>query len=243
LLSAALLSAVLWEWRTPNRWSTSGYCATGISQVAAGTMFVLGFSPGGIAVIVLMQLGGHSVFEDGSTLAGCFQINRFSDRSFRDVPRRLSDRLPHRDDARVVQSMGMAFLFVPLNTIAFSSIAEEKANNATGLINLARNIGGSPGIAMVATILLRRSPFHQSMRVSHVNSFNNAYRAILDRTTHLFVNKGSDPVDAVRRAGAGLSLSTARGYDEGVYRRLPFAGSLVSRCHSHHALIRRRQHS
>jgi DHA2 family multidrug resistance protein len=105
-------------------------------------------------------------------------------------------------DARVIQSMGMAFLFVPLNTIAFSSIAKEKANNATGLINLARNIGGSAGIATVTSVLSRRSQFHQSTLVSHVNSLNNAYRAMLEHTTHLFVSKGSDPVEAVRQAQA-----------------------------------------
>ena len=65
--------------------------------------------------------------------------------------------------ARMVQSIGLAFLFVPLNTLAFSRLPKEKANSATGLINLARNIGGSAGIAMVTTELARRSQFHQQI--------------------------------------------------------------------------------
>ena len=46
------------------------------------------------------------------------------------------------------RASGLAFLFVPINTVAFSFIAKEKTGYATGLINLARNIGGSSGIAM-----------------------------------------------------------------------------------------------
>jgi len=63
--------------------------------------------------------------------------------------------------ARVVQMMGIAFLFVPINTAAFAFVPKEKVNNCTGLINLARNIGGSAGIATATTILARRQQFHQ----------------------------------------------------------------------------------
>ena len=59
--------------------------------------------------------------------------------------------------ARIYQSAGMAFLFVPINVMAFYFIPKEKINNATGIINLARNIGGSFGIANVVTLLARRT--------------------------------------------------------------------------------------
>jgi MFS transporter, DHA2 family, multidrug resistance protein len=41
---------------------------------------------------------------------------------------------------------GLAFLFVPINVVAFSFVPKERMNSATGLISLARNIGGSVGI-------------------------------------------------------------------------------------------------
>ena len=47
--------------------------------------------------------------------------------------------------------IGMAFLFIPINVMAFYFIPKEKMNNATGIINLARNLGGSVGIANVAS--------------------------------------------------------------------------------------------
>ncbi len=45
----------------------------------------------------------------------------------------------------------MAFLFVPINTAAYAYLPQEKNNAASGLMNLARNIGGSVGISLVTT--------------------------------------------------------------------------------------------
>ncbi len=74
--------------------------------------------------------------------------------------------------ARIYQSIGMAFMFVPISTIAYAYIPPGKNNAASALINLARNIGGSFGIAFVATLLARRAQFHQSVLVSHLDAGN-----------------------------------------------------------------------
>ena len=58
--------------------------------------------------------------------------------------------------ARLVQGGGMAFLWVPINTVAYSYLPREKNNAASGLINLARNVGASMGISYVTTMLDRR---------------------------------------------------------------------------------------
>src|SRR5260370_23781197 len=63
--------------------------------------------------------------------------------------------------ARVYQAAGLAFLFVPINTAAYSFLPRDKNNAASGLMNLARNIGGSVGISFVTTLLARRAQFHQ----------------------------------------------------------------------------------
>ena len=64
--------------------------------------------------------------------------------------------------SRMVQSLGFGFLFVPISTAAFAYIEKARTQYATGLFNLARNIGGSIGIATVTTMLSRRAQFHQS---------------------------------------------------------------------------------
>jgi DHA2 family multidrug resistance protein len=102
--------------------------------------------------------------------------------------------------ARIYQSAGMAFLFVPTNVMAFYFIPKEKFNNATGIINLARNIGGSFGIANVVTLLARRSQFHQGMLVSHMTPLDLAYQNLVNGSTRILVAAGSSLADAQAQA-------------------------------------------
>jgi len=94
----------------------------------------------------------------------------------------------------------MAFLFTPINVMAFYFIPKEKMNNATGLINLARNIGGSVGIANVATLLARRAQVHQSVLISHLTPFDPAYTASLSGASRFLMSQGSNPVQALNQA-------------------------------------------
>jgi DHA2 family multidrug resistance protein len=96
--------------------------------------------------------------------------------------------------------LGMAFLFTPINVMAFYFIPKEKMNNATGLINLARNIGGSVGIANVTTMLARRAQVHQSSLVSHLTPLDPAYQASLSGASHFLMSQGSNPVQAMNQA-------------------------------------------
>jgi len=77
--------------------------------------------------------------------------------------------------ARVAQSVAIAFLFIPINTLAFRSILRNQTNDASALVNLARNFGGSIGIAFASTLVTRRSQFHQSRLVESLQSMNPAY--------------------------------------------------------------------
>jgi DHA2 family multidrug resistance protein len=96
--------------------------------------------------------------------------------------------------------LGMAFLFTPINVMAFYFIPKEKMNNATGLINLARNIGGSVGIANVTTMLARRAQVHQSTLVSHLTPLDPAYTASLSGASRFLMSQGSNPVQALNQA-------------------------------------------
>lgn len=109
--------------------------------------------------------------------------------------------------ARIYQSAGLAFLFVPTNVMAFYFIPKEKINNATGLINLARNIGGSFGIANVVTLLARRSQFHQNVLVSHMTPYDFAYRAMVNGSSRVLMGAGSSVADAqVQATGMAYGL-------------------------------------
>ena len=63
-----------------------------------------------------------------------------------------------RGRARCFQAAGLACLFVPINTVAYAFVPRNKNNAASGLINLARNIGGSVGISLVTNLAAGISP-------------------------------------------------------------------------------------
>jgi DHA2 family multidrug resistance protein len=77
--------------------------------------------------------------------------------------------------ARMAQAAGLPFLFIPINAMAFRRITPDKTNNASALVNLARNFGGSIGISFASTLLARRSQFHQSRLVEQLQDLNSNY--------------------------------------------------------------------
>jgi DHA2 family multidrug resistance protein len=64
----------------------------------------------------------------------------------------------------------LSFVFVPLATMTTSTIPREEMGNATGLFNMLRNIGGSIGISMATTALIRRAALHQTEIGANVTS-------------------------------------------------------------------------
>jgi DHA2 family multidrug resistance protein len=71
---------------------------------------------------------------------------------------------------RVYLSFGIAFLFVPINTVIYNGIPPSKNNQVSGIVNLFRNMGGDIGIAFVATAVARRSQHHQAILSSHITN-------------------------------------------------------------------------
>ncbi|PYR74563.1 MAG: EmrB/QacA family drug resistance transporter [Acidobacteria bacterium] len=73
---------------------------------------------------------------------------------------------------RVYQSVGMAFLFVPINTICYVGVPREQNNQVSGIVNLMRNMGGSIGISAVTTMLARQSQIHQHSLIANLYGSN-----------------------------------------------------------------------
>jgi MFS transporter, DHA2 family, multidrug resistance protein len=102
----------------------------------------------------------------------------------------------------IVSRMGTAFLFVPINVMAFYFVPRGKMNNASGLINLARNIGASTGISFVTTMLDRRSQFHQNVLSENLQGGNVRYQAALHHLTQLLSSRGEHATRALSGAQA-----------------------------------------
>ena len=76
---------------------------------------------------------------------------------------------------RMFQASGLAFLFIPINTIAYVGVKQSENNDVSGLTNLARNIGGSCGTAFMATMLLRRTAAHETNMVRNLQTGNQGF--------------------------------------------------------------------
>lgn len=88
---------------------------------------------------------------------------------------------PQMDDrlviwSGVIQGFGIGFVWVPLTTIAFGTLAPQLRNEGTSLFNLLRNIGSSVGIAAVTALLTRNTQFMHARLAEHVTPYDFATR-------------------------------------------------------------------
>jgi MFS transporter, DHA2 family, multidrug resistance protein len=98
--------------------------------------------------------------------------------------------------AIMVQGAGFSCLFVPLSTVALTAIPRHKMADATGLNSLFRQVGGSIGLAVGATLLTRFGDTARASLVAHVTASS---QAAVDRTqglTGMFVRRGVDSIQA-----------------------------------------------
>ncbi|HEY7301689.1 MAG TPA: DHA2 family efflux MFS transporter permease subunit [Xanthobacteraceae bacterium] len=109
--------------------------------------------------------------------------------------------------ARVFQMIGMPFLFVPITTASYSDLPPDKTNQASALINVARNIGGSIGVSMAITIVAQREQFHQFRLTSHVFPSSLQYRQALEQAESYFVAQGATHADAQREALGWIGMT------------------------------------
>ena len=103
---------------------------------------------------------------------------------------------------RVLQTSGLAFLFIPINTAAFAGLPMVKSSQASALINLSRNLGGSFGIALVSSFVASRTQLHQAALVSDVTAFSDRAQAVLRGLAEQFHTQGMDATQALARAQA-----------------------------------------
>jgi len=224
----ALISVVLWELRQKDPVVNFNLLKERNFAISTATMFVLGFvlygstmalplflqtllgytamqsglalSPGGLVIMVMMPIVGFLLSKIEArwlviiglviSAFGLFQMSRFN----------LSVDFGHAVNARIIQSFGLAFLFVPINTMAFYFIDKKDTSYATGLINLARNIGGSTGIALSTTLIARRQQFHQQRLVEHLTPVDGTYQSTLQSFQQMLMTKGADAVQAAHQA-------------------------------------------
>jgi DHA2 family multidrug resistance protein len=99
------------------------------------------------------------------------------------------------------------FIFVPLTTMSMGRLRKQEIGNAAGIYNLARNVGGSIGIASMTTHLMRGAQTHQNYLAANLTAGNPATMALLQGLQAKFRIAGADAFTAHQEALGALYLS------------------------------------
>jgi len=102
--------------------------------------------------------------------------------------------------SRMLLGVGLPLIFVPILTASADGIAPERTNQASALINAARNTGGSMGISLANNVLAHRAQFHQSRLVELANPASGQYQDTLKQVTDYFISQGSALLQAHQQA-------------------------------------------
>ncbi len=108
---------------------------------------------------------------------------------------------------RIVQVIGLGFLFVPINLASYVGIAPEKNNAVAGIVNFMRNMGSSVGTSLVTTVLARRSQFHQGRLMEQARIDNPNFVNTVQGLTKHFTNAGLSIHEASATAYASIYRS------------------------------------
>ncbi len=83
-----------------------------------------------------------------------------------------------------IRGVAMGLIFSPLTTIAIAEISNEKMAQASGLINVIRQIGGSFGVAIFGTLLTQRTIFHSAIYGEQINQYSEAFKQVMFKLQH-----------------------------------------------------------
>ena len=236
IAAVALVSFVLWEWRQEHPvvevrlFRDRNFAVANLMMLVMGMALYgstvllplylqmwLGYSaqdagmvlsPGGVIVILLLPLVGKLLSKVDARYLIAFGF-LVTSTALLHMAHTLHPGIDFRAAVlmRMFQASGIAFLFVPINSIVYNGIPPQKNNQVSGIVNLSRNMGGDIGIALVTTLIARRSQFHQSRLVEHVVPSGDLNARLAAMAQHL------------QQLGVGAVDSTKMAYGQ-IYREV-----------------------
>ena len=231
--AVAFLVFVIWEWHHSDPIVDVRLFQRRNFATAMFFTFVLGVVLYGTTVVIpqfLQSLLGYSAVKAGETLSGGgltmmlmmpiagILVSRVDPRymiaagfamtaaSLWHMSTHLTLQIDFKTAAmlRVYQTVGLAFIFIPSNTLAYVGIPRNKNNQVSGLNAFIRNIGGSIGIAVITTFLTRLAQKHQTYMVENARPGNSAFDALQNGTAQTLMRAGMSANLATRQAYARI---------------------------------------
>ncbi len=157
-------------------------------------------SPGGVVTMLMMfvvgRLSGHVqpryLIAVGAVLIALSMYvltNVYGDLDFWFMAR-----------SRMLFGVGVPLIFIPIIAASYDGLPPGKTDQASAMLNAARNTGGSIGISLVQNVLWDREQFHQSMLVDQAIPSGVQYQDTLHQMTNYFIAQGSSLVQAHQQA-------------------------------------------
>jgi DHA2 family multidrug resistance protein len=152
--------------------------------VTAAMMFVVGRLSGKVQPKYLIAVGAVLI-----ALSMYDMTNVYGDLDFWFMAR-----------SRMLLGVGLPLIFVPIIAASYDGLPPGKTDQASAILNAARNTGGSIGISLVANVLWDREQFHQSRLVGQAIPSSVQYQNALHQVTNYFVAQGSSLWEAKQQA-------------------------------------------
>jgi DHA2 family multidrug resistance protein len=216
----ALITWVVWEWFHPepivdirlfkNRnFATAMFFTFVLGTILFGTTVVipqflqllLGYpavtageamAGGGIAMFVMMPIAGQLVSRiDPRAMMSIGFLSLAASLYYLTTHLSLQMDFATAAMLRTYQAIGMPFIFLPSNTLAYAGVPREKGNQVASMNSFIRNIGGSIGIAVISSSITRQVAKHQNYLVAHAAPGSKAFDQMINSMDQMLARKGA----------------------------------------------------
>ena len=158
-------------------------------------------TPGAVAVIVLIAIVGRIMphVQTRYLIMAGFALNALA----LVYSAGLNSQIDFRTLTlmRMAQQAVLALLFVPISTIAYSTLPQTMARDATSLFTMFRNVSGSIGISAATAYVTRHEQVNQAYLSRHLTPDEQPFHVLQQQTMQTLKNMGVAPADLARVAG------------------------------------------
>src|ERR1019366_8695800 len=157
-------------------------------------------SPSAFMMMFMMFIAGRTVGKMDPRLMVCIAYIITALGVFNLSQLDLTASFGHITELRLLQVIGLPFVFIPISTLNYVGVPATKTNQISSLSNFARNLGGSAGTALLTTYIARSSQVHQAALAANVVPGSPAYTNFMDRIKEILIKGGMPPAAAGRAA-------------------------------------------
>jgi DHA2 family multidrug resistance protein len=161
----------------------------------------LALSPGGIVLMFMMPVAGkltQTKIDPRLLIAFGFLVTAVTLHLFTVVYLGIS--FATMVILRMVQVIGMPFIFIPISILNYVGVPREKNNQVSGISNFARNMGGAMGTSLIETFLARQNQMHQVALTSHATNANPHFQQLLQMLQSAYFAYGYGPAESAKKA-------------------------------------------